>query len=90
MVMLAQPILSAVTPGAFNNEINNNIVGIANFLATIFGVGAVLAFIVAGIMLVVSINETVKDRAKTLMFTAVVAIIIVISSLALVTVLLPT
>ena len=90
MVMLAQPVLSAVTPGAFNNEINSNIVGIANFLATIFGVGAVLAFIVAGIMLVVSVNENVKDRAKTLMFTSVVAIIVVISSLALVTVLLPT
>ena len=89
MVMLAQPVLSAVTPGAFRNEINDNIVGIANFLATIFGVGAVLAFIVAGIMLVVSINENIKDRAKTLMFTSIVALIVVMSSLALVTVLLP-
>jgi len=90
MVMLAQPVISLVLPGAFNGAINGQIVGIANFIATIFGVICVLGIIVGGIMVLVSVNESLKDRAKTLIITSLVSLIVVMASIALITILLPT
>jgi len=90
IVMLTVPIINLIQPGAFSSGINAEIVGIANFLATLFGLLAVLTVIVAGIMLVVSVNESLKDRAKTLIITALIAIVVVMSSLGIVRILLPS
>jgi len=89
LVMLGAPVLQMVTPGGFNHGINAEIVGIANFIGVIFGVLAVVAIIVAGIMLIVSVNESLKDRAKSIIISALVAIVIVAISLGLIQVLLP-
>lgn len=90
IVMIAVPLLNLVLPGAFQLGINNQIVGIANFLGVIFGVLAVLAIIVAGIMLVLSVDEGLKDKARQTIISALVAILVVSAALAIVTVLLPT
>ncbi len=90
IVMISKTVFEAIQPGAFSGAINNEIVGIANFLATIFGVFVVLAIIVAGIMLIVSVNESLKDRARTIIITALVSLIVVMTSVGLIRILLPT
>jgi hypothetical protein len=88
IAMLAKPILSLVRPGGFHLGINDEIVGVANFLGAIFGLMAVVTFIIAGIMLVVSVEDSLKDRAKKLIITSLVAMAVVVASLALLTILL--
>ncbi|MDD5469796.1 MAG: hypothetical protein PHO92_03300 [Candidatus Peribacteraceae bacterium] len=89
LVMLGAPILQMIMPGSFNHGINDKLVGVANFIGVIFGILAVVAIIVAGIMLIVSVNESLKDRAKTIIIGALVAIVVITISLGLIQILLP-
>lgn len=59
-------------------------VGIAKYLITIFGGLCVIAILVAGILLVVSIDEGLKDKAKAAVKVAIFSLIIVILSAAIV------
>ena len=90
IVMLAVPVLRLIAPGAFHSGINDELVGVANFLATIFGALAVIGFIIAGVMMIISVDESLRDRAKKLILTCLVAMAVVVAALALVTILLPT
>ncbi len=54
------------------------IVGIANFLLELLGALAVLTFIAAGFFLVISTDDSLKEKAKKTMFTTVVTLIIVL------------
>lgn len=54
------------------------LIGLANFAATIFGALAVLGLIAAGIMLIISVDESLKERAKKMIITSIVALIIVL------------
>ncbi|HLD63609.1 MAG TPA: hypothetical protein VI913_01805 [Candidatus Peribacteraceae bacterium] len=53
-------------------------IGVANFAATLFGAMAVIGMIAAGIMLVISVDESLKDRAKKLIITSIAALIVVL------------
>lgn len=88
-VMLGAPLIQMVSPGAFNSGINYKLVGVANFIGVIFGILAVVAIIVSGIMLIVSVNESLKDRAKSIIISALAAIIVVAISVGLIQILLP-
>ncbi len=59
-------------------------VGVANYLITIFGGLAVVAFVVAGIMIILSANEQLKDNARKLIIASSVAIVAVIVARAIV------
>ncbi len=86
IVLLANTLIVNVTPTLGNSSnIAREISGVANYLVTILGFAAVVAIIVAGIMLVVSADESLKDKAKTLIKTAIVALVVVLVSYALVT-----
>ncbi len=89
IVMLAAPVISLVIPGTFNAQINVEIVGIANFLATLFGTFCVISFVVAGIMLIFAYDDGLKDTARTIVITSIVALIVVVSAAAIVNFLLP-
>ncbi len=83
IVLLASPIVNMVygkNPSAGEIELK----GIANYIITIFGLLAVVALIVSGIMLIVSVDESFKDRAKKLVTGSLIALIVVISAGALV------
>jgi hypothetical protein len=80
VILLAETIITAFLPPSGASVLAVQIVGIINFLLTIMGALAVLAFIVAGIMLVFSTTDSLKDRAKKTMFTTVIALILVIVS----------
>lgn len=85
VVGVCRPILNFVLPAAtLQNEITNEIVGIANFLATIFGSMAIIGFFIAGVMLVVSVDDSLQDRARKLMITSVVALVVVVASYTLI------
>jgi hypothetical protein len=83
VITLASTIVSDFVPtvggGTGNSgDLALQMVGIANFLMVIIGGLAVLAFIIGGLLLVISTDEALKDRAKKAMFTAVIGLIIVL------------
>ena len=53
--------------------------GLALFLLTIIGFTCVLALIIAGIFLIISIDESYKDRAKKIIIGTLIALLIVVS-----------
>lgn len=83
IVLLASPIVNMMydkNVSAGTTELK----GIANYIITIFGLLAVVALIVSGILLVVSVDESFKERAKKLATGSLVALVVVISAGALV------
>ena len=85
VILLANVIVVAVLPGARSGEIAIEIAGIANYFLMILGFLALLAIIVAGVLLIVSIDEGLKEKAKTVIKTCIVGLIVVLVSYALVT-----
>jgi hypothetical protein len=83
VITIANVLVSAFSPDAGAAVLSAEIVGMANFLLTIFGALAVLWFVAAGIILVISVSEDQKDTAKKGLFTAVIAISVVLSSYVL-------
>lgn len=89
VILLASSIVHAFVPpaGAGSGSAGilvSEIVGIGNFLLVIIGGLAVVAFVIAGLFLVVSVDEALKDRAKKTIFTTVVTLVIVLASYAIV------
>lgn len=80
VILLAGPLVNAFLPGSNSNILGAEVVGIINFLLTIFGALCVLGIIIAGVMLVVSTDEGLKDRAKKAIFATVVSLIVVLSA----------
>lgn len=81
IVLLATPIVNMMynrDPSVGELELK----GIANYTITIFGLLAVVALIVSGIMLVVSVDDSFKEKSKKLITASLVALIIVISAAA--------
>lgn len=84
VVLLANSIISAVQPGNNANVLSNEIKGIANFLITLFGLLAVVAFMASAAALMLSVDESWKEKGKKGMFGSVIVLIIVFSSWAIV------
>lgn len=85
IMLLANILVSAVAPGAGSSAITQQIVGIVNYLLVMLGGLSVLAFLVAGVFLVVSTDEALKDRAKKTIFSTTVVMIIVLCVYAILT-----
>ncbi len=84
-VLLANTLVQALLPGASGSGIvANEFAGVANYIITAIGFGAVVVIIVGGGFLVLSVNDGLKDKAKTMVKTAVVALVAVLVSYALV------
>lgn len=62
--------------------------GFVQFLLTIIGITSALAIIGAGVMLIVSVDETMKDRAKKTIIGTAISLALVMSSFTLISVLL--
>jgi len=83
IVLLAFPIVTTIT-GKSIGTATSELAGIGNFLITLFGALAVLGVIVSGIMLVISVDESFKEKARKLLIGSIVALIVVISAAALI------
>lgn len=79
IIILANVAVTVFVPTTPVTVFVIEIVGIINFLLQILGALALLAVIVAGVMLVVSVDDGLKDRAKKSIFTAVIALVVVLS-----------
>lgn len=80
IIQLAFILVNSFLPGTGSSTLAREIVGITNFLLQLLGALAILAFIVAGIMIVLSTDEKLKDRAKAAMFTTVITLVLVLTS----------
>ncbi len=79
-------IVLSVAPGiAGSSELAFQIAGIANYLIMILGFLALLSIVVAGVLLILSIDEGLKEKAKTIIKTSIIGLIVVLVSYALVT-----
>ena len=67
----------------------NEAVGIGQYIATIMGALSVIGVIVAGIMLVVSVDESLKDRAKKLITISLVSVAVSAAAYGIVELFLP-
>ncbi|PIP65511.1 hypothetical protein COW95_01480 [Candidatus Peregrinibacteria bacterium CG22_combo_CG10-13_8_21_14_all_49_11] len=91
VVIIADSIIKSVagdpgtaTGGGQSTVLGDEIQGIANFIIEIFGILSVIAFVVAGAMILIATNPETVERAKKLMIGAIVAVAIVISAFAIV------
>ncbi len=86
IVLLANTIITAVNPELSGNAglIADEIIGVANFLLTLLAIAAIGAIIVAGILLVVSVDEQLKERAKQIARTTVISLAVILASFVLV------
>lgn len=83
IVTLANSAVSAFSGGGIG-IVSIEAIGIANFLGTILGAFAFIAMIVAGIFLVISVDEQYKDRAKKVMTTAMIVLGVTLAAATLV------
>src|SRR3989338_420270 len=83
IMLLANVIVTAIlTSNA--SLVTTELAGMVSFMLTIVGFVAVLALIVAGILLIVSIDESLKERAKKIITGTLIAIALVVASFSLV------
>lgn len=80
----ASPILGLNGQGGDPLTIVDELVGLANFFLTFLGVLAVVLIVAAGIMLIVSIDEGLKDKAKTVVKTSIITLAVVLCSYVIV------
>ncbi len=66
------------------NIMNAELVGLANFLLTIIGLGVVVGLIIAGILFILSVNESLKEKAMSVIKTCIVVLIVCLVAYALV------
>lgn len=81
--LLAQIMVDAV----FDKDIipfGDELAGIANFILVFFGFGCVLSVIIGGFYLIFSADEGNKDKAKKLIITSIIALLIVLTSFVVV------
>lgn len=84
VILLANTILAVVQPGANSIIASNELRGIVNFGLVFLAALAVISIAVAGVFLIVSVDETLKDKAKNIVFGTVISLIIVMSAYSIV------
>lgn len=83
IVILADRFVYAVS-GVQYGIISTELIGVANFLGTIFGAFAVIALFVAGLWLVFAVDEQNAEKAKKIIITTFIVLGIAMVSLALI------
>ncbi len=85
IVMLANAVMISVNPEIGGpTDLAIEMAGIANYIITLFGFGCVLVLIGAGAFLALSTNDGGKEKAKNMVLTAIVGLLAVLISFALV------
>ena len=70
--------------GSNGRNLADETVGVINFMLTILAALSVVAMIAAGVFLILSSDDSLKDRAKKTIFTTVVALIVASASYSLI------
>lgn len=83
LMMFSRAIVLAVTQKD-TSYILDEIAGFVQFVLGIIGILSVLAMIAAGILLIVSVDEALKDRAKKTVTGTIITLVVVIASYSLI------
>lgn len=83
-ILLANSMVNAVIPGANSAIIGVEMVGLANFLLQLAGGLTTVAIIAAGFMLIVSVDESLQERAKKTITGAIIALVVILCAYVLV------
>jgi len=83
VIFLTKAIVTASTSTTIS-VLSVEVAGIANFAISFVGILAVGAIIVGGFLLVISFQESLKEKAKTMIKTSIVALVVVLLSYTLV------
>ncbi len=83
-ILLSNALVAALYPGANSGILAVELVGMANFLLELIGALAVVSIIIAGAMLIISVDESLKDRAKKVISCTMIAIVVVLCAYVLV------
>ncbi len=75
-------VISIATRDA--SVIVEELVGIGLFMLTIVGFASVLALIIGGILLIISIDESLRDRAKRAIIGTLISLVIVVATYSLI------
>ena len=85
MIMFLSSILvNAVMAGNKTTTIIDEMKGLAIFMLTLLGFLGAVALIVAGIMLIISIDESLRDKAKSIIIGTLITLVIVLASYTLI------
>jgi len=84
MILLANPVVEAIEPGARSAILAEEVRGAANYILELFAALIVVSFLAAGAMLILSVNEDLKEKAKKVMKNAVIATVVVLVAYVLV------
>lgn len=84
VILVANVLVSVFFPGSGSTLLAVEIVGIINFTLTLIGALAVFTIIIAGILMVFSIDESLKDRAKKAIFVSLLGLAVAFLSYVLV------
>lgn len=76
LMLLAATLVNGVS-STNSGFINEELIGIGQFLLTLFGFLCVVALIIAGIFLIVSIDEGNKDKAKKIVIGTLITLVLV-------------
>jgi hypothetical protein len=82
IVILADLIVGAVTSGT--GLLLPQIVNLSNFLLLFIGVGATIGLIIGGILYVISIDESLKEKGKGFIKVSIITLIVVLLAAILV------
>jgi len=86
VIVLVDPIVDAFVPSPSGNMggLTDELAGISQFLATIFGLLSVVAIMAGGVFLAFSATDALKDKGKQMIFAGIISLIVVWVSYALI------
>jgi uncharacterized membrane protein len=84
MILLVEPIINAIQTGSNSNILAKETQGIANYLLVFFGALSIIAVIAGGVMMIISTDENLKEKAKKTISGAIIALVVVMSAYSIV------
>ena len=84
VMLIADAIVLGITTPGDPGAIVDELAGIILFILTIIGFASMISLIIAGVLLIVSVDEALRDRAKRTIIGTLVALLVVIASYTLI------
>ncbi len=87
VVLLANSIILSANPGSGSADLTYaiaEVIGLCNFLISLIGTGVIIAIIVAGVLLIFSVNESLIQKVKHIIFTCIFILVILLISYTLI------
>lgn len=84
IMMISNSIVTGISSTGGPGAITTELIGIGTFLLSIVGIGCTISLVVAGILLIISIDESLRDRAKRAIIGCLISLLIVIAAYSII------